>query len=284
MRLTFLGTAAATALPLPFCHCPTCQSARAMGGKDLRARSSLLVNSDLLLDLGPDVFTSAAHLGKDLSEVRYLLQTHAHSDHFDAGHLVTRMAEYAAKDVPPLSLACSRQTARALCQALGREQAGASVLSAAGQARLALRFHAAKPGQELALGPYRILPLPSAHDAPGGSLLYALWDGQSSLLYATDTLPFDAPLWALLRSFAHPFSCAILDHTYGPGVAGEGHMNADQVAGTARLLREHHLLKKDGLVLATHLSHEGNPPHAQLSRWASARGYQIAYDGLCLEI
>ena len=62
MRLTFLGTAAATACPLPFCRCAACTAAREAGGKDCRARSSLLVNQDLLLDLGPDAPASALRL------------------------------------------------------------------------------------------------------------------------------------------------------------------------------------------------------------------------------
>lgn len=208
MRLTFLGTAAATACPLPFCRCAACTAAREAGGKDCRARSSLLVNQDLLLDLGPDAPASA----------------------------------------------------------------------------LRLRFHAAEPGKALRLGHYHILPLPSAHDPAGGSLLYAIWDGKTALLYGTDSLFFDAAIWAALRSFGHKLSCAILDHTYGPDTPGQGHMNANQVAEVARLLRAHHLLAEGGVVLATHLSHEGNPSHAALSAWAQPRGYAIAYDGLRLEI
>lgn len=146
MHLTFLGTAAATALPLPFCRCPVCCQARSLGGKDLRRRSSLLVNGDLLLDLGPDAPSSAAHFGKDLSSLRYLLQTHAHSDHFDAAHLVTRLAEYASRDVSPLAIACSRQTAAAMSAALSREEAGASLLDASWQRRLGISCQIARPG------------------------------------------------------------------------------------------------------------------------------------------
>ena len=284
MHLTFLGTAAATALPLPFCHCPVCCQARSLGGKDLRRRSSLLVNGDLLLDLGPDAPSSAAHFGKDLSSLRYLLQTHAHSDHFDAAHLVTRLAEYASRDVSPLAIACSRQTAAAMSAALFREEADASLLDASWQRRLGISCQIARPGRVFSLGPYRILPLPSAHDPAGGSLLYCLWDGEKALLYATDSLFFDASIWAMLRSFAHPLSCAVLDHTYGPGIQGEGHMNADQVAETARLLRAHRLLAPGGIVLATHISHEGNPPHEALCQWAAQKGYCIAYDGLSIQL
>ena len=54
MQITFLGTGAATAVPLPFCSCPTCRAARVQGGKDLRTRSALLINDDLLIDCGAD--------------------------------------------------------------------------------------------------------------------------------------------------------------------------------------------------------------------------------------
>lgn len=286
MRLTFLGTAAATACPLPFCRCAACQAARETGGKDCRARSSLLINSDLLLDLGPDAPASALRLGEDLSRVRYLLQTHAHSDHFDAGHLVTRLAEYATAEdeIAPLTLCASRPAALALSDALGREEAGASLLDKNWQARLRLHFRAAEPEKELRLGQYTVLPLPSAHDLAGGSLLYAIWDGKTAVLYGTDSLFFDASIWAALRSFGHKLSCAVLDHTYGPDTPGGGHMNANQVAEVARLLRAHHMLAEGGVVLATHLSHEGNPSHAALSAWAAPRGYAVAYDGLRLEV
>ena len=38
MKITFLGTAAATACPLVFCRCATCQQAWLRGGKDKRRR------------------------------------------------------------------------------------------------------------------------------------------------------------------------------------------------------------------------------------------------------
>ena len=54
MRITFLGTAASEGFPNAFCHCENCEGARALGGPSLRKRSSALINSDLLIDIGPD--------------------------------------------------------------------------------------------------------------------------------------------------------------------------------------------------------------------------------------
>ena len=52
MKLKFLGTGAATACPLPFCNCQICKDARKFGGKDFRKRSSILINDDLIIDMG----------------------------------------------------------------------------------------------------------------------------------------------------------------------------------------------------------------------------------------
>lgn len=63
MQITFLGTGAASAVPLPFCTCSLCQTARRLGAKELRARSALLVNDDLMIDFGPDAVPAAQRMG-----------------------------------------------------------------------------------------------------------------------------------------------------------------------------------------------------------------------------
>ena len=73
MKITFLGTSAATSFPLVFCKCRVCKNARVKKGKDIRKRASLLINDDLLIDFGPDVTTSAAMYNIDLTKVKYIL-------------------------------------------------------------------------------------------------------------------------------------------------------------------------------------------------------------------
>ena len=94
MILTFLGTSAANAFPEAFCSCERCQQARLLGGESLRKRSSLLVNEDLLIDLGPDIHSAAQMHALDLSAVQFCLQTHAHADHLDLSHLNSRSPEH----------------------------------------------------------------------------------------------------------------------------------------------------------------------------------------------
>ena len=59
MRAQFLGTAASEGYPNPFCDCANCQRARELGGSNLRKRCALLIDDELLIDLGPDLLASS---------------------------------------------------------------------------------------------------------------------------------------------------------------------------------------------------------------------------------
>ena len=54
MILTFMGTGASEGVPGAFCQCPDCLKARKIGGREFRSRSQMLINQDLLIELGPE--------------------------------------------------------------------------------------------------------------------------------------------------------------------------------------------------------------------------------------
>ena len=280
MEVTFLGTAAATACPMVFCSCPMCSAAWKRGGKDLRRRSSALVNGDLIIDLGPDVMTAAFDFGADIRQVRVLLQTHAHSDHFDAGHLITRWSDYAPEGLRPLDLAASPETIRRMSERLSMEEPGASLEKAEWLERLKLRVHPLRHGDSVTLSGRLVTAVESAHDS--GALLYAVSDGAAAFLYATDTVRLTDRAMDLLKGFR--LDMVAIDHTYGPGVSGGGHLNAEQAAEEIARLRSEGILKPEGLAFAAHISHEGMPPHSELTEYARSRGYEIAWDGLRISL
>ena len=284
MKITFLGTAAATACPLVFCRCAACRAAWTKGGKDLRRRSSALIGEDLLIDLGPDLMSAAFAHGIDVSRVRFWLQTHSHSDHFDAGHLITRISEYATQGVLPLDVCASSETLKHMSERLAREEDGATLLGTEWQARLNLRAHPMRHGDAVELGGRRITAIESNHDPADGSLLYAVEEGGCAFLYATDTMHLTDAAWALFRERKLRFDAVAIDHTYGPGTPGGGHLCADEAAEEIARMRAEGVLKSGGRALATHISHEGMPLHDELSRFAAAHGYEVAWDGMTLEI
>ena len=81
MELLYLGTAAAEGYPALYCSCDHCQAARSAGGHSLRRRTAALIDGELLIDVGPDLLVSAHALNLRLDRVRWVLQTHRHSDH-----------------------------------------------------------------------------------------------------------------------------------------------------------------------------------------------------------
>jgi phosphoribosyl 1,2-cyclic phosphate phosphodiesterase len=49
-------------------------------------------------------------------------------------------------------------------------------------------------------------------------------------------------------------------------------------------MRDEGLLRPNARAFATHIAHEGNPAHPVLEEFALQNGYEVAYDGLVLEI
>ncbi len=143
MRVTFLGTSAANAYPEAFCRCDNCTRARALGGPSLRKRSAALVNDDLLIDLGPDVMSAAQLHGVPLTGVRYCLQTHAHADHLDTSHFLSRSPGYGVVGAPRLHFYASAGTLHAAAHRLERDCAPHSFRSPETEARLNLKLHTA---------------------------------------------------------------------------------------------------------------------------------------------
>lgn len=284
MKITFLGTAAATACPLVFCRCDACRYAWQHGGKDMRRRSSVLIDDELLIDLGPDLMSAAFALGADVSRIRYWLQTHSHSDHFDAGHLITRMPDYAVQDTLPLTLCASPETIAHMSERLAREEYGATLMTPEWQTRLNLTVRAMQHGDTIELSGRRITAIQSNHDPRDGSLLWVVEQGDTAFLYATDTMAFTDEAMALFRDRAFRFDAVAIDHTYGPGTPGGGHLCADEVVREIARLRDAGCLKPGCRVLATHISHEGMPLHEELNAFAAAHGYEVAWDGLTLEL
>lgn len=95
MKIRYLGTAAAEGFPAVFCNCAACKAARKDIGRELRTRSQMLVNEDLLIDFPPESYYHAMRFGVDLSAVRTLLVTHSHTDHFYAQEFVNRGYKFA---------------------------------------------------------------------------------------------------------------------------------------------------------------------------------------------
>lgn len=284
MFITFLGTSAANAYPEPFCRCANCRQARVLGGKSLRKRSAALINNDLIIDLGPDILTASNLYGRHLSGVRYCLQTHAHEDHLDTSHFLSRSPEFGVVGAPCLHFYASPGTLRLAARRLERDCAPASLLDAEVGERLNLKIHQIEPFQSFTSGCYQVTAFPANHDPTVDPLLYAVEARGRSIFYGTDTSTLPEETWRAFYRHGLRFDLVILDHTYGPDEPATDHLNARGLIEHVARMRGEDLLTDRARIFATHIAHEGNPPHPELAGFASQHGYEIAYDGLTVEV
>jgi phosphoribosyl 1,2-cyclic phosphate phosphodiesterase len=270
MKLTVLGSAAAEAIPNPFCRCTVCQHARRVGGIEVRGRSAALVNDDLLIDPGPDLIGAANRLGLYLGNLHTALVTHAHLDHWLPSNLAWRAPDFTSTPLVPLTVYGPSDALTDLESHLER--------------RLALSCTAVTAGDRWRAGPYEIAAVPATHgNGKLEALLYVISDGTRRIFYATDTGTLSEAAWDVLRPWA-PLDLILLDETMGLGAGGSGHHGFESFIETRARMIDEGLLGPQGRLVAHHFSHNGGLSHADLVARFRPYGVTVAYDGLVLTL
>jgi phosphoribosyl 1,2-cyclic phosphate phosphodiesterase len=280
MKITMLGTAA-IGYPLTFCNCDNCKEARIHGGKSLRKRASVLINDDLIIDIGPDTQSAMMMYNKDMSKVKYLIQTHIHTDHYDAGLLTSRIPYMAMQNHEWLEI-----IAHPTCLDIMSERVSnfekADLISEEGQKKLKVHSNKMLDGEKIALGKYTIKSIHTEHDKKHGSLLYVVCDNNKCVFYATDTPALTDTAIEQLKEFK--LDCIIMDHTFGNVDYSFSHLNESLFIEQINKLKELNIVTDKTIVFGTHISHDGMPYHELAEERAKSNGYHIAYDGMELEI
>lgn len=209
MKFQFLGTSAATSMPLVFCNCVVCKASREAGGKNRRKRASALIDDELLIDLGPDLCSQAEMYRIDLGKIKYLLQTHSHADHFDGGHFITRSSAYRAEALTHLDIVCSRGTCRDMNRWVQCNEPSFDIASALWKDDMHYDLHLMQSGERIVLGEYEITALDAAHDDQVEALIYLIGRGGKYLLYGTDLCDIRAEVWRILSSITYSWSFLI---------------------------------------------------------------------------
>lgn len=284
MELLFLGTAASEGFPNAFCACVNCERARELGGRNLRKRSAALIDGVLLCDLGPDLMAAAIAHDVSLAGVRWCVQTHEHQDHLDPSHLISRSPHCGVLDAPLLTWYASHGALRRAAAALGEEMPRDGLLDPEIGRRLNVLACPIDPGESFTSGPYRITAVPATHGRGISPLLYVIERDGRAIFYATDTGPLPELAWDVLRGWGGSLDLVVLDHTFGLKDRATGHMNAKQFREQIVRMRDERLLSAGCTVIAHHLGHHSHPDHDTLVALAAGWGYEVAYDGLRVNV
>lgn len=272
MKVHFLGTAAAEGFPNAFCRCEPCLKARELGGKNIRTRSSAIIDDVIKFDYSPDSYMQALRDNIDLGAVEHLLVTHTHSDHYNAYDLECRIVGIAHGLQQPMHVygndAVMHRTRVAIGQFEGERFA----------------FHLLRPFETIAVGDALVTPLPADHDRMETCLLYVIEKGGKKLLYGHDSGWFPEATWAWLKGKS--LDCAILDctHGYTGNSRNRNHMGVETVLETQREFRTENILKEDAKIVVTHFSHNSRLLHDEFDEIFKPSGILAAYDGLTLNL
>lgn len=286
MKIRFLGTGASPSSPLPFCCCETCTAARILGGKNLRKRSSAVINDDMLVDMGPDIFSASIQHGIALENIRLCLQTHPHEDHFDPEMIISRHPDYGTILEDELAIIASKETLMVMDRIIGSRCDYGSIFDKTARRHYHIKPIPVEAYERLTYGGYSVTAYPANHGSPDqGFMLYSVKQGGKSILYASDTWVIFEEVWRKMHEYNERFDLVILDHTYGAGIESRtDHLSFGDFTAHVERFREEGLLNINGVVYATHISHEGNPVHSEFEAIAEKHGYGVAYDGLRIEL
>lgn len=287
MKLTFLGTGAGETYPGYWCECPHCTYARKHRGKNLRTNSSMVIDEELLIDIGPSCFDNAARFGVNLSKIKTLLVTHPHEDHLYPQHLRWRNTDesllpltYVEKmrhggprftDIPQLNIYGNSFVMETLRKSLDDME------------ELKINLHEIKEGKEEKTDGYRILPVRGNHGSQQGfSHSYIIQKDEKTLLYALDSGSYDEDQFALIQEYQ--YDAVIMEGTTGLNEQYGGHMCLVNNIRIRERLKENKCLRENSRFLLTHLSPHWCPPHDWYESIVASEGLELAYDGLQIEI
>ena len=279
MKIRYLGTAAAEGFPAVFCNCAACKAARKDIGRELRTRSQMLVNEDLLIDFPPESYYHAMRFGVDLSAVRTLLVTHSHTDHFYAQEFVNRGYKFAeGMASESLDIYGNSEVLSVYEESTRREMRDA--------VREHIHLHCIRPFDSVWAGGYEIFVLPAHHPPKEEALLYGIRKGKKALLYLNDTGAVSDESMRFLEENNFCADFVSMDCTFADDIGphSERHMGFAENEKLRDRLLKNHLISPDAQYYVTHFSHNSIPLRERIEAEASRRGFTAAYDGLEIEI
>ncbi|MDE7395059.1 MAG: hypothetical protein K2M95_02920 [Clostridiales bacterium] len=279
MKLTFLGTAAAEGIPAVWCNCAVCQAAKKSGGRNVRTRSQILINDDLLLDFPMDTYLHVLQNKLDLSRVETVLITHAHMDHCYPQEFMLHGAPYAHDMVKPVVRIYGNEHVRQRFEtALKAEISPAIAATVPFNTLHAFDTLTTESG-------YTITALPAKHTKGEECLIYAVTKGSKTALLFNDSGILDEATYEKAAKAGLKFDLVAFDCTYGHRQKGEGrHMGALDALGEREKMEKNKLVHKGTKYVLTHFSHNCELSHEELTVKEEPLGFIVAYDGMTIEL
>lgn len=269
MKIKILGTSGSGGWPAMFCNGYASQRALEIGGKNLRSRSSILVDGILKIDFPPDTFHQAITYGFNFAGVKYLFLTRSSFNNFACDEFM---------NLNPFLV--NRKNMDYL-RIFGNVESISKLKKFDGDIHATL--HEIEPFQVLNIGSFVIYPLKAMNNGDMYPLNYIIRKGSRSVLYATDTGIYEEKTWKYLKGLN--IELAIVECSQGPKKSAAAEkMGLPDVLIYKKKAEEIGLTGSHTRWMLTHFSHEGGLLHEEMEEVARPFGLEIAYDGLEVEL
>jgi phosphoribosyl 1,2-cyclic phosphate phosphodiesterase len=272
MKIKYLGTAAAEGWPGVFCNCVLCKKALESGGKNIRTRSQALIDDSILIDFPPDTYAHYIKYKFNLSDIKTLLVTHSHTDHFYVTDLTMRCKPLAH------NLSCKMQ----IYGNSKVEKMFYDTMPSKYNVKDNYDFIKVDPFVPLHIDKYTITPLLANHDKSEQCLLYLIEDTDKCLLYGNDTGMFLEATWEYLKN--KHIDLVSLDCTSQSIKDGKNHMGLADTIEVKERLEALGITDENTKYVLNHFSHNGGWLHQEMEKNASQYDFMVAYDGFEIEI
>lgn len=278
MNIRFLGTGAAEGVPAVFCNCEYCKNIRRLGESEFRTRSQVVIDGILSVDFPPEAYAHSLRYGVNLADLKYLLVTHSHMDHFYAHDFILRGYKYASGYESKLEIYGNAQVKAVYGECTAREMKPAVAPN--------IDFTEIKPYEEFKVGDYRVLTIPAQHCKTEDALLFYIERGGKGYLHLHDTGRITQKAFEYLAEKGAKAQAVAFDCTFLNGTGGESlrHMAVCDNMLMKDKLVEFGITDENTQYILTHFSHNSNPTRANLKAVEEKYGVTAAYDGMTVEI
>ncbi len=271
MKIKLLGTGSAEGWPGLFCSCMVCNKSRLLRGKNIRSRSSAVIDGALKIDLPPDTFYHVAMHELDMTSIELLAFTHAHDD-----HLAPAEFQYASSYFVP-----SESTSP--LKVVGCSTVVQKIRNGVEIEDLPFCLEQMDAWKTYDFGKWQITPIMANHDPTQVCFNLIITDGKKTLLYATDTGWYRDETWEFLSNFR--LDGAVMEISRGPKEQGySGHMSIPEVIRMREKLIGYGALITSGPVVTTHHSHLGGLLHEEMEEILTPHNIMVGYDGMEFEL
>lgn len=277
MEIKFLGTGAAEGFPSVFCNCDYCNFARTIGASEYRMRSQILIDGCLSIDLPPEAYSNSLKYGFNLGDIKYILATHSHMDHFYAHDLILRGYKYAQVNEPMLQIFGNSEVKAVFTECTSRELKP--------QVASGIEFHELNSYQKILVGEYIVLTLPAQHSKNEDCLLFYIERNGKGYLHLYDTARIEDKAFKFLaenhaKAQVVAIDCTFVENTASPQ---SRHMGIEDVMMMKHKLLSCGVIDSRTKIVITHFSHNGNPIRAHLAELEKKYNVIAAYDGMKIE-